>query len=153
MGDIELPENYFNQVLEFSIGLRRADGSDWNGSRYVVKSAAYGQNGSLRGRSDSFPEATDDQIRAIVEGFNDVNVLTANGLYLGNEKFMVIQGVPGVIIRGRNKQDENRKVGGCCIHKTSANNILIATFEEPVLAADVNMLLAEVAKKINESGF
>ncbi|CAI5524760.1 unnamed protein product, partial [Closterium sp. Naga37s-1] len=50
--------------------------------------------------------ATEDQIRAIVEGFNDVNVLTANGLCLGNEKFMVIQGVPGVIIRGRNKQDE-----------------------------------------------
>ena len=39
----------------------------------------------------------------IVAGFDDSGELAGNGLYLGGEKFMLLAGEPGAVLRGRGK--------------------------------------------------
>ncbi|CAI5458124.1 unnamed protein product [Closterium sp. Yama58-4] len=118
----------------------------------ITSAAIYCQDGSPRARSESFPAVTDDQIRAIVEGFDNMNVLAANGLWLGNEKFIVIRGEPGSVIRGRNKENLNGKSDGCCIHKTG-DGIVIGIYGETSAAGGVTISVATVAKYLKDVGF
>ena len=47
-------------------------------------------------------------METIVEGFDDAGKLAEKGLWLGSDKFMVIQGDPGNVIRGRNKEEADK---------------------------------------------
>lgn len=42
-----------------------------------------------------------EEIAAIVNDFEEPGTLAPTGLYLGGAKYMVIQGEPGVVIRGK----------------------------------------------------
>lgn len=42
-----------------------------------------------------------EEITAIMNDFNEPGVLAPTGLYLGGAKYMVIQGEPGAVIRGK----------------------------------------------------
>lgn len=42
-----------------------------------------------------------EEIAAIVTDFEEPGTLAPTGLYLGGAKYMVIQGEPGVVIRGK----------------------------------------------------
>jgi hypothetical protein len=46
-------------------------------------------------------QATPTEIANIVGGFEDNSTLPQHGLFLGGTKYMVIQGDPGVVIRGK----------------------------------------------------
>ena len=43
----------------------------------------------------------EDEIAAIVKDFEDPGTLAPTGLHLGGTKYMVIQGEPGAVIRGK----------------------------------------------------
>lgn len=42
-----------------------------------------------------------EEITGIINDFNEPGSLAPTGLYLGGTKYMVIQGEPGVVIRGK----------------------------------------------------
>lgn len=42
-----------------------------------------------------------EEISAIMNDFNEPGTLAPTGLYLGGAKYMVIQGEPGAVIRGK----------------------------------------------------
>eukprot|EP00475_Leptophrys_vorax_P030436 TRINITY_DN455_c0_g1_i2.p2 TRINITY_DN455_c0_g1~~TRINITY_DN455_c0_g1_i2.p2 ORF type:complete len:141 (+),score=24.95 TRINITY_DN455_c0_g1_i2:166-588(+) len=109
----------------------------------ALKTAAIvGQDGAVWAQSAAFPAITPAQVAAIVEGFDEAGKLAEKGLWIGDEKFMVVQGDPGVVIRGRNKEEKekNRKVGGCCIKKTTSA-LVFGIFEEPVTPGDTNVVV------------
>eukprot|EP00475_Leptophrys_vorax_P030435 TRINITY_DN455_c0_g1_i1.p1 TRINITY_DN455_c0_g1~~TRINITY_DN455_c0_g1_i1.p1 ORF type:complete len:154 (+),score=10.39 TRINITY_DN455_c0_g1_i1:166-627(+) len=75
----------------------------------ALKTAAIvGQDGAVWAQSAAFPAITPAQVAAIVEGFDEAGKLAEKGLWIGDEKFMVVQGDPGVVIRGRNKEEKEK---------------------------------------------
>ena len=56
----------------------------------------------------SIGQVTVQQVLTIVEGFDDAAKLAEKGLWLGGDKFMVVQGDPGYVIRGRNKEEAEK---------------------------------------------
>jgi len=50
-----------------------------------------------------------NEVQAIMNDFNEPGSLAPTGLFLGGEKYMVIQGEPGAVIRGK-------KVNTCFSH-------------------------------------
>lgn len=48
-----------------------------------------------------FVQFKPEEITAINGDFNDPGTLAPTGLYLGGTKYMVIQGEPGAVIRGK----------------------------------------------------
>nr|ADE76912.1 unknown [Picea sitchensis] len=62
--------------------------------------AIIGQDGSVWSQSDSFPTIKPEEVTTIVNDFVDPGSLAPTGLFIGGTKYMVIQGEPGVVIRG-----------------------------------------------------
>jgi len=77
------------------------------------------------------------QVTKIVRGFDDTSELAANGLWLGGEKFMLLAGEPGAVIRGRGKENKSK---GVTIKKT-VSAIVFGIYEEGVQPADCNTVV------------
>nr|CAB3475924.1 unnamed protein product [Digitaria exilis] len=76
-----------------------------------------------------------EEITAIVNEFNELGgSLAPTGLYLGGSKYMVIQGEPGTIIRGK------KGPGGVTIKKTN-QAIIIGIYEEPMTLVQCNIIV------------
>jgi hypothetical protein len=72
-----------------------------SGGNTLTAAAIVGQDGLVWAQSAGFPQATQTEIANIVEGFEDNSTLPQHGLFLGGTKYMVIQGDPGAVIRGK----------------------------------------------------
>lgn len=129
--------------------------------------AIVGQDGGVWAQNDTFPELVDGevpsfdlpprcmhmgsagprayldcvyagvQVAKIVRGFDDTSELAANGLWLGGEKFMLLAGEPGAVIRGRGKENKSK---GVTIKKT-VSAIVFGIYEEGVQPADCNTVV------------
>ncbi|CAI9779905.1 unnamed protein product [Fraxinus pennsylvanica] len=67
----------------------------------LTAAAILGHDGSVWAQSTTFPQFKPDEISAIMNDFENPGLLAPTGLYLGGTKYMVIQGEPGVVIRGK----------------------------------------------------
>ncbi|CAO2186005.1 unnamed protein product [Urochloa humidicola] len=67
----------------------------------LTAAAILGHDGAVWAQSDAFPQVKPEEITAIMNDFNEPGSLAPTGLYLGGSKYMVIQGEPGVVIRGK----------------------------------------------------
>ena len=47
----------------------------------------------------------DEEIVKLLDGFEEGSVLPMNGLFLGGQKYMVLQGDPGIVVRGKKVRD------------------------------------------------
>ncbi|KAF8663226.1 hypothetical protein HU200_055830 [Digitaria exilis] len=84
-----------------------------------------------------------EEITAIVNEFNELGgSLAPTGLYLGGSKYMVIQGEPGTIIRGKKSHvfDCLQGPGGVTIKKTN-QAIIIGIYEEPMTLVQCNIIV------------
>ncbi|XWS70290.1 hypothetical protein CRYUN_Cryun03dG0035400 [Craigia yunnanensis] len=68
---------------------------------HLTAAAIIGQDGSVWAQSSTFPLFTPGEITAIVNDFAEPGSLAPTGLFLGGVKYMVIQGEPGAVIRGK----------------------------------------------------
>ncbi|RWW65196.1 hypothetical protein BHE74_00027508, partial [Ensete ventricosum] len=84
--------------------------------QHLTAAAILGHDGSVWAQSASFPQVRNhvfsiqfkpEEITAIMSDFAEPGSLAPTGLYLGGTKYMVIQGEPGAVIRGK-------KVSGLC---------------------------------------
>ncbi|RRT55098.1 hypothetical protein B296_00015128, partial [Ensete ventricosum] len=93
--------------------------------QHLTSAAILGHDGSVWAQSDAFPQVSalfldrfplcgssfvlssqyyqfkPEEITAIMTDFDEPGSLAPTGLYLGGTKYMVIQGEPGAVIRGK----------------------------------------------------
>ncbi|MBA0744804.1 hypothetical protein Gogos_007411, partial [Gossypium gossypioides] len=68
---------------------------------HLSAAAIIGQDGSVWAQSSNFPQFKPEEITGIMNDFAEPGSLAPTGLYLGGTKYMVIQGEPGAVIRGK----------------------------------------------------
>ncbi|XP_074591874.1 profilin-like [Curcuma longa] len=112
-----------------------------------LKAAAIlGLDGSVWAVSPSFPESKPEEIAAIMADFNEPGTLAPTGLYLGGSKYMVIQGEPGVVIRGK------KGTGGITVKKTNLA-LIIGIYDEPMTGGQCNMVVERLGDYLYDLGF
>ncbi|KAM3328601.1 hypothetical protein ACQJBY_026003 [Aegilops geniculata] len=118
---------------------------DIDGQR-LTAAAILGHDGAVWAQSDPFPEVKPEEITAVINDFDEPGSLAPTGLFLGGTKYMVIQGEPGAVIRGK------KGSGGVTIKKTSLA-IIIGIYEEPMTPGQCNMVVERLGDYLLEQGF
>ncbi|KAE8770622.1 Profilin [Hordeum vulgare] len=118
---------------------------DIDGQR-LAAAAILGHDGAVWAQSEPFPEVKPEEITAVINDFDEPGSLAPTGLFLGGTKYMVIQGEPGAVIRGK------KGSGGVTIKKTSLA-IIIGIYEEPMTPGQCNMVVERLGDYLLEQGF
>ncbi|TVU21426.1 hypothetical protein EJB05_31059 [Eragrostis curvula] len=112
----------------------------------LTAAAILGHDGAVWAQSDAFPQVKPEEITAIMNDFSEPGSLAPTGLYLGGTKYMVIQGEPGAVIRGK------KGPGGVTIKKTNLS-IIIGIYDEPMTPGQCNMVVERLGDYLVEQGF
>ncbi|THU58840.1 hypothetical protein C4D60_Mb03t18680 [Musa balbisiana] len=112
----------------------------------LTAAAIVGHDGSVWAQSDAFPQYKPEEIAAIMKDFNEPGSLAPTGLYLGGTKYMVIQGEPGAVIRGK------KGSGGVTIKKTNLA-LIIGIYNEPMTPGQCNMIVERLGDYLFDQGF
>lgn len=112
----------------------------------LTAAAILGHDGSVWAVSASFPQFKPEEIAAIMTDFVDPGSLAPTGLFLGGTKYMVIQGEPGAVIRGK------KGTGGVTIKKTNLA-LIIGIYDEPMTGGQCNMVVERLGDYLYDQGF
>ncbi|CAN6456808.1 unnamed protein product [Victoria cruziana] len=112
---------------------------------HLTAAAIIGQDGSVWAQSDTFPQFKPEEIVAIMNDFAEPGSLAPTGLYLGSTKYMVIQGEPGAVIRGK------KGSGGATVKKTN-QALIIGIYDEPMNAGQCNMIVERLGDYLIDQG-
>ncbi|KAL2928983.1 Profilin-1 [Bienertia sinuspersici] len=112
---------------------------------HLTSAAIVGFDGSPWAQSSTFPQFKQPEIESIMKEFDEPNTLAPTGLFLGGEKYMVIQGEPGAVIRGK------KGPGGVCVKKTN-QALIFGIYDEPVTPGQCNMIVERLGDYLVEQG-
>ncbi|EPS66446.1 profilin, partial [Genlisea aurea] len=112
---------------------------------HLTSAAIIGHDGLVWAQSSTFPEFTADEIAAIVEDFDEPGKLAPTGLHLGGIKYMVIQGEPGSVIRGK------KGSGGITVKKTT-QALLFGIYDEPMTPGQCNIVVERIGDYLIDQG-
>ncbi|CAL5396928.1 unnamed protein product [Camellia sinensis] len=112
----------------------------------LTSAAIIGHDGSVWAQSSSFPQLKPEEIAGMMKDFAEPGYLAPTGLYLGGTKYMVIQGEPGAVIRGK------KGPGGVTVKKTNLA-LIIGIYDEPMPPGQCNMIVERLGDYLNEQGF
>jgi profilin len=129
-------QDYINDHLMYEI----------SAGHTLTAAAIIGHNGSVWAQSDNFPELKDGEVQRLLDGFEDVGSLAMNGLYLGGLKYLVVQGDPGIVVRGK------KGPGGCCARKTN-QVLVIGLYDEPCTPGECNVVVEKLGDYLYDQGF
>ncbi|ONK69774.1 uncharacterized protein A4U43_C05F26580 [Asparagus officinalis] len=87
-----------------------------------------------------------EEISAIMNDFEEPGSLAPTGLFLGGTKYMVIQGEPGAVIRGK------KGSGGVTVKKTSMA-LIVGIYDEPMTPGQCNMIVERLGDYLLEQNF
>ncbi|KAG6491356.1 hypothetical protein ZIOFF_052696 [Zingiber officinale] len=87
-----------------------------------------------------------EEISAIMTDFDVPGSLAPTGLFLGGLKYMVIQGEPGAVIRGK------KGTGGITVKKTNLA-LIIGIYDEPMTGGQCNMVVERLGDYLYDLGF
>ncbi|WOL00723.1 hypothetical protein Cni_G09436 [Canna indica] len=118
---------------------------DTEGQR-LKAAAIVGNDGSVWAQSAAFPQYKPDEITAIMKEFDEPGSLAPTGLHLGGAKYMVLQGEPGVVIRGK------KGSGGVTVKKTNLA-IIIGIYDEPMTPGQCNLVVERLGDYLFDQGF
>ncbi|KAL0694108.1 hypothetical protein Bca4012_061288 [Brassica carinata] len=111
---------------------------------HLTAAAILGQDGSVWAQSANFPQLKTEEINGITKDFEEPGFLAPTGLFLGGAKYMVIQGEPGAVIRGK------KGPGGVTIKKTT-QALVIGIYEEPMTGGQCNLVVERLGDYLIES--
>eukprot|EP00252_Welwitschia_mirabilis_P027880 TRINITY_DN975_c0_g1_i2.p1 TRINITY_DN975_c0_g1~~TRINITY_DN975_c0_g1_i2.p1 ORF type:complete len:133 (+),score=21.27 TRINITY_DN975_c0_g1_i2:418-816(+) len=111
----------------------------------LTAAAILGQDGAIWAQSNNFPAIKPEEVNAIVNDFQEPGTLAPSGLYIGGAKYMVIQGEPGAVIRGK------KGSSGVTIKKTNCG-LIFGIYDEPVTAGECNMIVERLGDYLNDQG-
>ncbi|CAL9126791.1 profilin isoform X1 [Musa acuminata AAA Group] len=112
----------------------------------LTAAAILGHDGSVWAQSGSFPQFKPEEITAIMTDFDEPGSLAPTGLFLGGTKYMVIQGEPGAVIRGK------KASGGVTLKKTNLA-LIIGIYDEPMTGGQCNMVVERLGDYLYDQGF
>nr|GMD45967.1 profilin-2 [Ipomoea batatas] len=101
---------------------------------HLTSAAIIGQDGTVWAQSANFPQFKPEEITGVMTDFAEPGTLAPTGLYIGGTKYMVIQGEPGAVIRGK------KGPGGITIKKTN-QALIIGIYDEPMTPGQCNMIV------------
>ncbi|KAJ3686429.1 hypothetical protein LUZ61_015593 [Rhynchospora tenuis] len=113
---------------------------------HLTSAAIMGHDGSLWAQSDTFPQYKPEEIAAIMKDFDEPGSLAPTGLFLGGAKYMVIQGEPGAVIRGK------KGAGGVCVKKTNMA-LIIGIYDEPMTPGQCSVVVERLGDYLNDQGY
>nr|Q9SNW5.1 RecName: Full=Profilin-3 [Lilium longiflorum]AAF08304.1 profilin 3 [Lilium longiflorum] len=114
--------------------------------QHLTAAAIIGHEGGIWAQSDSFPQVKPEQTAAIMRDFAEPGSLAPTGLFLGDGKYMVIQGEPGAVIRGK------KGSGGVTIKKTNMA-LIVGIYDEPMTPGQCNMVVERLGDYLYDQGF
>ncbi|XP_074566910.1 profilin-like [Curcuma longa] len=106
----------------------------------------FGHSGDIWAISESFPEIKPEEFTAIMSDFDAPGSLATNGLYLGGTKYMVIQGEPGAVIRGK------KSSSGVTIKKTNMT-LIFGIYDESMTGGECNVVVERLGDYLCDQGF
>nr|ABB76134.1 profilin 1 [Mangifera indica] len=112
---------------------------------HLTAAAIVGLDGSVWAQSANFPKLNPEEITAINKDFDEPGSLAPTGLHLGGTKYMVIQGEPGAVIRGK------KGPGGVTVKKTNMA-FVIGIYDEPMTPGQCNMIVERLGDYLVEQG-
>ncbi|KAK9683829.1 hypothetical protein RND81_10G167500 [Saponaria officinalis] len=112
----------------------------------LTSAAIFGLDGSVWAQCPNFPLLKLGEIEAILKDFNEPGTLAPTGLHLGGAKYMVIQGEPGAVIRGK------KGTGGVCVRKTNMC-LLFGIYEQPMTPGQCNMVVEKLGDYLFDQGY
>ncbi|XVE98067.1 hypothetical protein REPUB_Repub03eG0073400 [Reevesia pubescens] len=113
--------------------------------QHLAAAAIIGHDGSVWAQSSTFPQCKVNEITDIMKDFDEPGHLAPKGLHLGGTKYMVIQGEPGAVIRGK------KGSGGVTIKKTG-QALVFGIYEEPVTPGQCNMVVERLGDYLADQG-
>ncbi|CAN4115629.1 unnamed protein product [Withania somnifera] len=117
-----------------------------NSSNHLSSAAILGYDGSVWAQSPNFPTFKAEEITNIMKDFEEPGHLAPTGLFLAGTKYMVIQGEPGAVIRGK------KGSGGITIKKTG-QALIFGIYEEPVTPGQCNMVIEKNGDYLVDQGY
>ncbi|KAL6560968.1 Profilin-3 [Orobanche hederae] len=84
-----------------------------------------------------------EEVTAIMNDFEDPGSLAPTGLHIGGTKYMVIQGEPHAVIRGK------KGSGGATVKKTG-QALVIGIYDEPMTHGQCNMIVERLGDYLIE---
>ncbi|XP_009622655.1 profilin-3 [Nicotiana tomentosiformis] len=121
--------------------------ADFDGQgQHLAAAAILGHDGSVWAQSPAFPEFKPEEITNIMKDFDEPGFLAPTGLFLCGTKYMVIQGEPGAVIRGK------KGSGGITIKKTN-QALIFGIYEEPVTPGQCNMVVEKIGDYLVDQGY
>ncbi|KAH6818277.1 profilin 5 [Perilla frutescens var. frutescens] len=111
----------------------------------LTAAAIMGHDGSVWAQSANFPQVKPNEISGITTDFEQPGHLAPTGLFIDGQKYMVIQGEPGAVIRGK------KGSGGVTIKKTG-QALVFGLYEEPVTPGQCNMVVERLADYLIDQG-
>ncbi|KAK8535425.1 hypothetical protein V6N13_081556 [Hibiscus sabdariffa] len=118
---------------------------DGQQGQHLAAGAIVGHDGSIWAKSSKFPELKASEVSDIMKDFDEPGHLAPTGLHLGGSKYMVIQGEPGAVIRGK------KGPGGITIKKTG-QALVLGIYEEPVTPGQCNIAVERLGDYLAEQG-
>ncbi|KAE8669838.1 Profilin-3 [Hibiscus syriacus] len=112
---------------------------------HLTAAAIIGLDGSVWAQSSAFPKFKPEEITAILKDFDEPGSLAPTGLHLGGVKYMVIQGEPGAVVRGK------KGAGGVTVKKTG-QALIFGIYEEPVTPGQCNMVVERLGDYLVDQG-
>ncbi|KAK8479037.1 hypothetical protein V6N13_078026 [Hibiscus sabdariffa] len=113
--------------------------------QHLSAAAILGLDGSVWAQSSAFPKFKPEEIKAILKDFDEPGSLAPTGLHLGGAKYMVIQGEPGAVVRGK------KGAGGVTVKKTG-QALVFGIYEEPVTPGQCNMVVERLGDYLVDQG-
>ncbi|GMN40028.1 hypothetical protein TIFTF001_009252 [Ficus carica] len=111
----------------------------------LTAAAILGQDGSVWAQSANFSQFKPEEIVAINKDFEEPGTLAPTGLFLGGTKYMVIQGEPGAVIRGK------KGSGGVTVKKTT-QALIIGIYDEPMAPGQCNIIVERLGDYLIDQG-
>ncbi|XP_074343268.1 profilin-like [Apium graveolens] len=116
-----------------------------NAGQHLSSAAIMGHDGSIWALSSNFPQLKPDEITGIIKDFDEPGHLAPTGMHVEGVKYMVIQGEPNAVIRGK------KGSGGITIKKTG-QALVFGVYEEPVTPGQCNMIVERLGDYLVEQG-
>ncbi|OEL24497.1 Profilin-2 [Dichanthelium oligosanthes] len=86
-----------------------------------------------------------EEMANIMKDFDEPGHLAPTGMFLGPTKYMVIQGEPGAVIRGK------KGSGGVTVKKTG-QALIIGIYDEPMTPGQCNLVVERLGDYLIEQG-
>ncbi|XBJ11741.1 hypothetical protein VPH35_016390 [Triticum aestivum] len=112
---------------------------------HLASAAILGHDGTVWAQSADFPQFAPAEITAIMKDFDEPGHLAPTGMFVAGAKYMVIQGEPGAVIRGK------KGAGGITIKKTG-QALVVGAYEEPMTPGQCNMVVERLGDYLVEQG-